>query len=97
MSGPAALDQIEAYLDDLEAGLSLGEPSRLELEEPNLDGAMVNSTDAERARSILKRLQQLQDRTEGQRVRIAGEIAGLRQRSVNDGHRRSPSSFDTSL
>ncbi|MEM9466668.1 MAG: hypothetical protein AAGA90_14945 [Actinomycetota bacterium] len=97
MTGRTALDEIEDYLDALEAGLGLGDPADLEIPEPALDGASIEATEAERARTVLERLQQLQARADGQRMRIAGEIAGLRKRSVNDGHRRSPSRFDTAF
>ncbi|MEM9200527.1 MAG: hypothetical protein AAGC53_02660 [Actinomycetota bacterium] len=93
----AILDEIEAYLDALEAGLQSGEPNELELTDLDLTGQSVEAADEERARNLLARLGRLQERTEGQRVRIAGEIAGLRRRTVNDGHRRGPSAFDSSF
>ena len=96
MSASAVLDEIEIYLDALEAGLQAADPAALDLEVPSLQGDL-DPSDGPRANALFARLRSLHERAEGQRVRIAGEIAGLRTRSVNDGHRRSPSSFDTSM
>ena len=93
MSASTALDEIERYLDSLETGLQAGDPAALELEPPQLRGEL-ELTDAARANALFARLQVLHDRAEGQRVRLAGEIADLRRRSANTGHRRAPSSFD---
>ena len=96
MTASKVLDDIERFLDELEAGLALGSPDDLVIEAPALTESLAE-IDAQRALAVHERLQQLQVRTEGQRTRLAGELAGLRRRAVNDGHRRSPSSFDTSM
>ena len=96
MNERSPLDDIECYLDALEAGLGTVEPESLEIPAPQLDED-AQIIDGARARELMERLSGLQLRTEGQRVRVAGEIAGLRRRPGNDGHRRSPSSFDRSL
>ncbi len=96
MSGAAVLDEIEIYLDALEAGLQAADPAALDLEVPALRGDL-DPADGPRANELYARLRALHDRAEGQRVRIAGELAGLRGRAVNDGHRRAPSAFDQSM
>ena len=97
MSGSEALDEIEQYLDTLEAGLTAADPDALEIAEPTVGPADLEMDDVTRARALFARLRDLQERTEGQRVRVAGELAGLRRRSGNDGHRRSPSTFDQAM
>ena len=96
MTGSLVLDEIETYLDALEAGLQAAGPAALELDVPTLQGD-IDPADGPRATALFARLRSLHERAEGQRVRIAGEIAGLRQRAVNDGHRRAPSAFDRTM
>ena len=90
------LDEIEEYLDALEAGLQAADPAALELDVPELRGDL-QPADGPRANELFARLRALHERAEGQRVRVAGEIADLRRRNGNAGHRRAPSSFDRSL
>jgi hypothetical protein len=93
MSSSATLDEIEAYLDAFEQGLQAADPAALELDVPVLRGEL-QPADAPRANALFGRLRALHERAEGQRVRVAGELADLRRRNANAGHRRAPSTFD---
>ena len=90
-----SLDDLEEYVRALE-GDALSDPEATLPPAPDLRAAAVGADEAERARALLRRINELVDRVEGQRVRVAGEIASRpkRPRTV---HRRSPGSFDATV
>ena len=91
------LEELEEYVTALEVDLAAGVDLASDLPDaPDVAGSRVGPDDAERARELMRRLNGLVERVEGQRVRIAGEIAGLPKRP-RSAHRRSPGSFDASF
>lgn len=91
------LAELEDYVSALEADLAAGMDLTIDLPgAPDVNGSSVGPDEVERARELMRRLSGLVERVEGQRVRIAGEIAGLPKRP-RSAHRRSPGSFDASF
>ena len=91
------LAELEEYVSALEADLAAGMDLAHDLPlAPDVSDSSVGPDEVERARELMRRLSGLVDRVEGQRVRIAGEIAGLPKRP-RSAHRRSPGSFDASF
>lgn len=90
-----SLRDLEDYVLALEGG-ALSDPDSPLPPAPDLRAATIGPDDAERARALLQRVNDLVDRVEGQRVRVAGEIAG-RPKRPRSGHRRSPGSFDATV
>jgi len=91
----AALDEIERYIEQLEAALDSVHTEQLEIDAPKLDGDIAPG-DLAKAKALAERLQAAHTRVAGQRVRLGGEIADLRRRG-SASHRRGPSAFDTSM
>lgn len=92
MSVPSVLDELDAWLAACESADLLDDATRLPAP-PALDGHVLADADLGRAHALLERMRLLGERTEGQRTRLAGEIAALPKRRPAS-HRRSPSSFD---
>jgi len=92
----AALDEIERYIEQLEAALDSVHTEQLEIDAPKLDGDIAPG-DLAKAKALAERLQAAHTRVAGQRVRLGGEIADLRRRRSSTSHRRGPSAFDTSM
>ena len=92
----AALDEIERYIEQLEAALDSVDTEQLEIDAPKLDGGIAPG-DLDKAKALAERLQAAHTRIAGQRVRLGGEIADLRRRRSSTSHRRGPSAFDTSM
>ena len=90
-----SLGDLEEYVLALEGG-ALSDPESDLPAAPDLRDAAFGADDAERARALLQRVNDLVDRVEGQRVRVAGEIAA-RPKRPRSGHRRSPGSFDATI
>ena len=91
------LDELEEYVTALETDLAAGVDVTNELPTaPDVTRSSLGHDDVERARELMRRRSGLVERVEGQRVRVAGEIAGLPKRP-RPAHRRSPGSFDASF
>ena len=92
----AALDEIERYIEQLEAALDSVHTEQLEIDAPKLDDDIAPG-DLAKAKALAERLQAAHTRVAGQRVRLGGEITDLRRRRSSTSHRRGPSAFDTSM
>lgn len=96
MPGPSPLDRLEGWLDTVEAD-PLVDPDTTLPPAPALDGAELVAADLPRARQLLARLDAVTRRADGQRTRLAGELAGLPKRPRNTGFRRSSRTFDQKI
>lgn len=72
-----ALTLIQEHVDAL-AALALSDEHELP-EPPELSGLSIGSDDLERARGLLRDLAAAEERLVGMRVRLRGEIEGLRR------------------
>ena len=95
-AAPDVHPEIERYIEQLEAALDSVHTEQLEIDAPKLDSDIAPG-DLHRAKALAARLQAAHTRVAGQRVRLGGEIADLRQRRGSATHRRGPSAFDTSM
>jgi hypothetical protein len=88
-----ALSLIQEHVDAL-AALALSDERELP-DPPELSGLSIDARDLDRARALLRDLAAAEERLSGMRVRVRGEIEGLR-RPRHDQPAPAPRLLDTS-